>query len=726
MPLRDEHRDIRLFDLFPGDFDDELKVSIYQTHLPLRPGHRHEHGRRSLADLAATLPSGWDIQETLSGRYIFWQRSTNLTTWVHPDQDVSRDSYEWWEGARPSYEALSYAWGSIDNPASILVERLDGEHTDIDLLIPQNLALALRYLRFKDRTRTLWADSICINQRDLLERNSHVKRMSDIYKLAYRVVVWLGAPSESSHLAMRSLRRYAAQVDYTASRHRLSAPGALHPGWSLDASEVPFDREVWQSILDLVSRPWFDRLWVMQEVQLASHLSVIFCGWDHIDWPSLRRAIMCLRDLPGVPLADWVSRFIGLERLVGPVADTDFLRLLSRAQQRLCSDQRDKIYGVLSLASPQLASLISPDYAKPLSSVYTDAFMAVVRHTQRLEILPYCIEKPTSPPGLPSWVPDWTVFPRAPLGHRITYLMHTVTAAHTSPHMELQSDSVLEVAGVKLGTVSAIKGPAPTDEKEGAIALSAWAPNDPVYRPTGEDAADAYTLTLLHWRVDERYAYWPVTPGNVMPLAEQRKAIYDQIERGGSVPADQMTNLREPLYKIHERVLILDDRGYFGLAPGTARIGKLYAHKRSLILANYVGDIFCTILGCDEIMLLRETEPGHHKIIGPCYIHGLWDGEGLLGSMEEQWKLKYSKDKTGIDVPRFFNIKTGEERFEDPRLGPLPESWKQLVLDRSMDDPLSISWFQHIETGEISNHDPRVSPEALRSRGVDVSTFSLV
>lgn len=577
MPLQDEQRDIRLFDLFPGDFDDELRISIYQSHLPQPPTseQRYEWDRLSLADLARTLPEGWEIHETLSGRYIFWQRSTNLTTWVHPDRQVTRESYEWWVGARPSYEAISYTWGTIDDPAVVSVERLDGEHTDIDLLVPQNLALALRYLRYRDRTRTLWADSISINQRDLPERNSHVKRMADIYKLAYRVLVWLGPPSESSRLAIRSLRRYAAQVDYTSSRHRLSAPGATHPGWSSDASEVPFDTTVWQSILDLVKRPWFDRLWVMQEIQLASHLSSLHCGPDHIEWPHFRRAMMCLRDLPGVTLDDWVARFIGIERLIAPITSSEFLVLLSRAHQRLCADQRDKIYGVLSLATPQLSALIEPDYAKTVSAVYTDAFMAIVAQTKRLEVLPYCIEKSTPLHGLPSWVPDWTTFPRAPLGHRITYNMHTVVAAHTSPQIELQPGNILKVAGVKLGVVHEIEGPAPIDEEEGLRSLAQWAPTESVYRPTGEDAADAYALTLLQYRVDERYAYWPVTPGRVLPLSKQKGVIYDQIERGGPVPADQRMDIQEPLYKIHERVFIVAEDGHFGLAPGTAQLGKL-------------------------------------------------------------------------------------------------------------------------------------------------------
>lgn len=138
------------------------------------------------------------------------------------------------------------------------------------------------------------------------------------------------------------------------------------------------------------------------------------------------------------------------------------------------------------------------------------------------------------------------------------------------------------------------------------------------------------------------------------------------------------------------------------------------------------GDIFCVILGCDEIMLLREASPEHYKVIGPCYVHGLWDGEGLLGPLQKPWTLKYVKDKTGVDVPRFFNGETGSLQFEDPRLGPLPAGWRQVVLDRTMSDPLSMEWFKHEESGEVLNYDPRVRVDELKARGVEVRSFLLV
>jgi hypothetical protein len=92
------------------------------------------------------------------------------------------------EHSKSNFEALSYAWGTTVDPVNIFVGKT-GYHT---LSVTQNLAEALPYLRYEKRPRVLWIDAICVNQQDLEERSSQVKRMPDIYSRATRVVVWLG------------------------------------------------------------------------------------------------------------------------------------------------------------------------------------------------------------------------------------------------------------------------------------------------------------------------------------------------------------------------------------------------------------------------------------------------------------------------------------------------------------------------------------------------------
>ena len=74
----------------------------------------------------------------------------------------------------PSYEALSYTWGRPIFPE--LLHTHDGV-----LKITENLALALRGLRFKNRIRYLWVDAVCINQNDATDKNRQVAMMDSVY-----------------------------------------------------------------------------------------------------------------------------------------------------------------------------------------------------------------------------------------------------------------------------------------------------------------------------------------------------------------------------------------------------------------------------------------------------------------------------------------------------------------------------------------------------------------
>ena len=136
-PLNESLNEIRLLELHPGDFSADLHVSIRKASLISEAPPIHE----------ALLMEG-----------------------------------------PPIYEALSYVWGTTENPVEIKV----GPSGSETLAITQNLAIALPYLRHEKHFRTLWIDALCINQQNLHERSSQVKMMGDIYRLADRVVVWLG------------------------------------------------------------------------------------------------------------------------------------------------------------------------------------------------------------------------------------------------------------------------------------------------------------------------------------------------------------------------------------------------------------------------------------------------------------------------------------------------------------------------------------------------------
>lgn len=74
------------------------------------------------------------------------------------------------DGEEVRYEALSYVWGSQDNPPAILLD-------DFEYHVTRNLLLALQHLRSASTVQTLWIDAICIDQTDTIEKNVQVRLM---------------------------------------------------------------------------------------------------------------------------------------------------------------------------------------------------------------------------------------------------------------------------------------------------------------------------------------------------------------------------------------------------------------------------------------------------------------------------------------------------------------------------------------------------------------------
>jgi hypothetical protein len=93
-----------------------------------------------------------------------------------------------------AYEALSYTWGAdmSSQDVTIWVEA-NGRYHKTN--VTRNLHSALLGLRRPDCSRMVWADAICINQDDAIEKNQQVKMMKTIYSEACRVVIWIGDDS---------------------------------------------------------------------------------------------------------------------------------------------------------------------------------------------------------------------------------------------------------------------------------------------------------------------------------------------------------------------------------------------------------------------------------------------------------------------------------------------------------------------------------------------------
>lgn len=154
----------------------------------------------------------------------------------------------------PDYEALSYAWGNESYKCGISI---DGR----TLSVTENLQNALTQLRYATRPRTLWVDAICLNQNDETEKRHQIPIMHLIYAQASKVIVWLGAQSDDSDLAMRyivdihSLVEPGKEEDVSDTHKPSAWPLMLMPRapWSRHAISSAF------ALYRLLDRPWWKR-----------------------------------------------------------------------------------------------------------------------------------------------------------------------------------------------------------------------------------------------------------------------------------------------------------------------------------------------------------------------------------------------------------------------------------------------------------------------------------
>ena len=162
------------------------------------------------------------------------------------------------------YEALSYTWGDPSDSRTISV---NGHPQAIS--ITANCEAALRRLRFPDRERTVWIDAICINQRDVVERSRQVRLMADVFRQASCTLCYVGEPEPSHQATMRMLRTVHDYNDWTGD-------SAVSMVGGPDSA----------AIQDMLRRPWFSRVWILQEVYVSRN-AIVLCGSDTIPWTAV-------------------------------------------------------------------------------------------------------------------------------------------------------------------------------------------------------------------------------------------------------------------------------------------------------------------------------------------------------------------------------------------------------------------------------------------------------
>tara|TARA_R110002003_G_scaffold104_9_gene8249 strand:+ start:3581 stop:4801 length:1221 start_codon:yes stop_codon:yes gene_type:complete len=325
---------------------------------------------------------------------------------------------------RNLYIALSYTWGPGPATNTIL---LNGAA----FRVRRNLHEFLLVARLKGFTEALWIDQICINQKAVQERNHQLTLMGTIYYDAQSVLLWLGSAADDSDWAMHVIATgkddHCGWTTDTAQKRELLVSAAQERDYDLEQASL----RTRHAIVNFFARAYWSRLWIIQELKLARHAYVL-CGMQRVGWQCLQNFVRLRQRTKGASFfserstrliltKECNTRSFHRKELHFLEASEVMLRIpTNSASERLrylvwnhcraeCADPRDKVYGMLNLATLVEGKLegellFQADYNKTVEQVFWDFFEQTLID-QLKSLYPQ-----SSTEWKRTWLPKWQCF----------------------------------------------------------------------------------------------------------------------------------------------------------------------------------------------------------------------------------------------------------------------------------------------------------------------------
>ncbi|KAE9365782.1 HET-domain-containing protein [Stipitochalara longipes BDJ] len=509
----------------------------------------------------------------------------------------------------PKYEAISYAWGDPANKIDVLC---DGKI----IMVTQNLKDALLRFRIKDRPRIVWADAICINQNDVLEKGLQVKLMKRIYGNATRVCVWLGCTTAQMEPTFELIHEMVNNASFTST----------HKTELLDPTS-----ELWSALDIFFSATWFTRLWVVQEVY-SSHACSVFYGEHEIRWEDIVLVARLLSKLGYLSSAYLPPRYAlsvlvidSAGRYSSATSALDAFRLFN------CSDQRDKVYALLSLpALCGLQPLIEPNYSKSVADVFEEATMRIFTSYESLGLLSSVEHECEIDEEWPSWVPRLDRL-------RTTQILHNYASgrAQSSLPRIKHIPKILISEGVRISTLSwcgVVIEEAPAKSAYGESEM------DPLKQPFRELLSKYLpkitypTDPLLHCIAMtltvglDFQSYCPPRD-----LSQFRLDFLSYLV--GVLPSLDMLGTTQHLSRVlAEQGLAGNSPNFYNAAYRGCRNKRFFCTQNGAFgtgpRAAQTGDHIVLLYGSNAPCMLR-TKGLYYQFVGECYLHQHMHGEAI-------------------------------------------------------------------------------------------------
>lgn len=321
------------------------------------------------------------------------------------------------------YEAISYFWGGHNQKSTqiILRDRAGKSHA---MYVVNNVHNAMREICHPTEPHLYWIDALCINHHDKKEQSRQVGLKRFIFHHAQNMCFWLG----QDDISIKGLKFVTQILDLTRIDQLARDPIAIHD---------------WVAFVGLLKNTVFSRLWLVQEVVVASNVTlhcnrttiaqygdlveavaVFFSMRDSISQlfrqcrGSCReltdRKMLMAEQFIDISVNAWrvpqkggqIQRLLTLEELVSKLSDFT------------SSNPRDRIFSLLAIAKDglqlnihtlegtadtQKPGALNIDYEKPLKIVYQDFVAHAIDESKSLDII--CRRWVSSvPDDLPTWV----------------------------------------------------------------------------------------------------------------------------------------------------------------------------------------------------------------------------------------------------------------------------------------------------------------------------------
>ena len=578
----------------------------------------------------------------------------------------------------PEYTAISYAWGDPLLEGQTI--SCHGRRFDVT----QTLHDALVKLRDDQHSLLLWADRICINQQDVVERSHQVKLMGEIFRSAAVVSISLGDDDEGEE--RETLAFVRDMVDHFNGVEDMSS-------WEgrkfilRDSPSRKCERNPFEGLLRLFRKPWFSRTWVIQEYGLAKTAMAMF-GDQTIPFHYIGVAALILlrsfrEHLVPLQVKQTIDMANHLYLMFSPhVQFRNFTHLIDNARLFQATDPRDKIYALLEhpQARPSGEAIIEPDYSKSTLEVYREAAVTLIQRGQSIEILCAVQHDPNTSlvdPNFPSWVPRFDKYYGSRVLGRFTS-DHLASGNIDFPPELVPKDcksNSLTVRGIFFDTICShthllharafdlTDSENPIDNPVSAIWLEGKLDTTPASYPSGDTMKKAFISSLgagtrkfLSTNLEADFsAYWlrifeaSFDPEDCTEFDARYHRSLCRLAQGGSwmrfqdVVADACNG----------RKFIFTTRGYFGIGPG----------------ATQLDDRIIVLFGADVPLVVRPREDGRYTLVGECYVHGI-----MAGQVVRTWRGMFPP---GVGQPYVLNDVACSQFME---VGPLKLELEDIEL----------------------------------------------